>query len=219
LLRLNRPIEIIPNPVDTELFSPAQNEEDKDLIAFVGTVCEKKGIRQLLQALPIILEAHPSARLLVIGRDQYDKELGMSFTEYLKASTKAEVLSHISFLGTVKRDDLPTFLGKASVCVYPSLSESFGITVIEGMSLQKLVVASNVGPIPEIIEDGINGLLCNPHDPHSIAEKIILALSGADLRRRLGAAARQKAQAEFSVDVLVKKNLDFYERCVSHAKH
>jgi glycosyltransferase involved in cell wall biosynthesis len=87
------------------------------------------------------------------------------------------------------------------------------------MSLQKLVVASNVGPIPEIIEDGINGLLCNPHDPHSIAEKIILALSGADLRRRLGAAARQKAQAEFSVDVLVKKNLDFYERCVSHAKH
>jgi glycosyltransferase involved in cell wall biosynthesis len=214
----NRSIEIIPNPVNTELFSSTQKEEDNNLIAFVGTVCEKKGIRQLIQALPYILDVYPAVRLLVIGRDQFDKYLGMSFTENLKENTEQNVLSHISFLGAVRHDDLPALLSKISICVFPSLSESFGITIIEGMSMQKAVIASNAGPIPEIIEDGVNGLLCNPYDPHSIAEKILYVLGDSSLRKDLGRAARQKAKAEYSVDVLMKKNLTFYERCLSNER-
>lgn len=214
LLGIHNPIEIIPNPVDTELFSPMQNNEDHELIVFVGTVCEKKGIRQLIQAFPLILEAHPSARLLVIGRDQYDKGLGISFTEYIINNIKPDVLSHIIFLGAMKHDDIPAILNNAALCIYPSHMEAMPIAWLEGLAMGKTVVASRTGPGPEIIEHGKNGLLCNPHDPHDIAEKIIYALGNADLRKRLGKAARQKAQADFSVDVLVNKNLDFYGRCI-----
>jgi len=212
----NRSIEIIPNLVDIDLFFSMQKEEDDNLIAFVGTVCEKKGIRQLIQALQYILDVQPNVRLLVIGRDQFDNDLGMSFTENLKANTKPDVLSHISFLGAAKHDDLPVLLSRTSVCIFPSLSESFGITVIEAMSLQKAVIASKAGPIPEIIEDGVNGLLCNPYDPRSIAEKILYVLGDPTLRKDLGRAARKKVEAEYSVDVLMKKNLAFYERCLSN---
>ena len=219
LLHINHPIAIIPNPVDTDLFFSMQKEEDDNLIAFVGTVCEKKGIRRLIQALQYILDVQPNVRLLVIGRDQFDKDLGMSFTENLKANTEPDVLSHISFLGAVKHDDLPALLSRTSVCIFPSLSEIFGITVIEGMSLQKAVIASNAGPIPEIIDDGVNGLLCDPYDPHSIADKILYVLGDSSLRKDLGRAARQKAKAEYSVDVLMKKNLAFYERCLSNERN
>lgn len=215
----NHLIEVIPNPVDTELFSPTQKEEDNGLIAFVGTVCEKKGIRQLIQAMPLILDAQPSARLLVIGRDQYDRNLKMSFTDYLRNNTKSDILSHISFLGAVKHHDLPGILNNTSVCVYPSHTEAMPIAWLEGLSMGKAVVASRTGPGPEMIKDGIDGLLCNPHDPNSIAEKIIVALGDEKLRKKLGVTARQKAESCFSVEVLVKKNLAFYERCLSNERN
>ena len=78
----------------------------------------------------------------------------------------------------------------------------------------KPVVASRTGPGPEVIEDGASGLLCNPHDSHSIAHSVIRVLKDRELASRLGKAARQRAAAEFSVEKLVVKNEEFYHRCL-----
>jgi glycosyltransferase involved in cell wall biosynthesis len=107
LLKFSSPVEVIPNPVDTEMFSPSAYEEDPNLIAFVGTVCEKKGVLQLIQAMPLVLEKHPDARLWVIGRDQFDKVRNTSFTALLKRSVDPYVLSRVEILGAISHQKIP----------------------------------------------------------------------------------------------------------------
>jgi glycosyltransferase involved in cell wall biosynthesis len=95
--------------------------------------------------------------------------------------------------------------------------EAMPIAWLEGMSLGKAVVGSKTGPGPEIIQDGMNGLLCDPYDPHSIAEKINLLLDNEELRHRLGKTARQTAIEKFSVNIIVEKNIAFYEGCIRNS--
>ena len=77
----------------------------------------------------------------------------------------------------------------------------------------KPVVASQIGPGPELIQDGESGLLCNPHAPHSIAQAVLRLFEDKLLANRLAAAARQRAQEEFSVEKLVLRNEAFYYHC------
>ena len=76
------------------------------------------------------------------------------------------------------------------------------------------VVASSTGPGPEVIDDGVSGLLCDPHDPTSIAAQVIRVLIDPALQDRLGRNAVQAIAARFSIDVLADRNLDWYRRCV-----
>ncbi|MCG3146243.1 MAG: D-inositol-3-phosphate glycosyltransferase [Gammaproteobacteria bacterium] len=209
------PVEIIPNPVDIRLFSPeADVLEQKDLIVFSGTVCEKKGVRQLVDAFVKVSTVFPDANLVINGKDSIEPETKGSYIEYLRRKIPPHLLSKIHFNGHVALEYLPKIYSKAAVLVFPSHMETQGMVVTEGMAMGKVVIASKTGPGTELIDDGVNGLLCDPFDPASIAERIIYALSNAALRRKLGMAAREKIEREFSVDILVKKNLDFYKKCL-----
>jgi len=221
LLRLGSvPIEILPNPVDTKKFRPMPEVSIvPGLIVFVGTLCEKKGIRQLVLGMPEIIAAMPNVRLVVYGRDTTDPGTGRSYREGLEAAVPAPVRQRITFQDHVDNAKLPAALAAAGVLVYPSHMESQGIVVIEGMAMGKPVVASKTGPGPEIIEDGVSGLLCDPHDPHSIAQAVIRLLKDRDLASRLGLAARQRALREFSLDKLVGRNVEFYRRCLKMRPH
>ena len=211
----DKSITILFNPVDMTRFSPTENiHEEHDLIVFAGTIIEKKGIRQLVQAMPQIVAAVPQARLEVAGGDTHDSSTGASFTEYLRTLVPAELSDKICFKGIVKHDALPQMIARASVCAYPSHMESLGLTWIEGLAMGKAVVASRTGPGPEVIEDGVTGLLCDPHDPASIAAAIVRVLADDALRQRLGKAARASAVDKFAIDVLVERNEAFYQRCV-----
>ena len=219
LLQLgDRPIAILPNPVDTSRFSPQpSNLEEDGLILFAGTVCEKKGVRQLVQAMPQILAAVPDARLWVAGRDWHDPVTGESFTEKLRQMIPAEISDRIVFHGMIAHSELPRMMAQASICVYPSHMEAMPLAWLEGLAMGKALVASKTGPGPEAIEDGVSGLLCDPHNPASIAEKLILLLQDRNLRRNLGLQARQRAVNLFSVETLVSRNREFYARCAASA--
>jgi glycosyltransferase involved in cell wall biosynthesis len=216
LLRLgDRPIEILPNPVDVAQFRPRPEvAEEEGLVLFAGTVCEKKGIRQLVQAFPSIAAAVPSVRLVVAGRDQVDSRTGASFAAGLRGLLPAALVGRVEFLGHVDHDRLPDLTARAQVCVYPSHMEAMPVAWLEGLASGKAVLASRIGPGPELIEDGTTGLLCDPHDPASIGKCIVRLLGDAKLRQALGAAARERAVRDFSTDVLTDRNLAFYRRCV-----
>jgi glycosyltransferase involved in cell wall biosynthesis len=205
----DRAIEVIPNPVDTSRFRPRPDVPvTPGRLVFVGTVCEKKGVRQLVQAMPGIVDAVPTAHLQVIGRDS--REAGESFTERLQALVPDALRAHITFTGPVDHETLPERLAAAEVCVYPSHMEAMPLAWLEGLAMGRPVVASATGPGPEAIEDGVSGLLCDPHDPAAIADTVIRALTDATLRRQLGAAARERAETLFAADVLVSRNETFY---------
>lgn len=213
----DRPITVIPNPVDVDLFSPAPEvPEEPHLIVFTGTVTERKGIRELLAAMPAILREVPSARLAVYGGDAIGGS-GKPLMKALASSLPAGISGHVEWKGRVAREDLPAALRRASVCVYPSYIEAMPIGWIEGMACGKAVVASRTGPGPELIDDGVTGLLCDPYDPASIAGRILLALKDADLRRRLGSAARQTAVERYSLAPLVERNLAYYRQILGSA--
>jgi glycosyltransferase involved in cell wall biosynthesis len=216
LLHLNgRPIEILPNPVDVTFFCPHPEIQEEDgLILFIGTVCEKKGIRQLIQAMPQIVKAVPNAKLQVVGRDWFDPQTGKSFTKYLRSFIPPHLKEIVFFTGAVENRFLPEVISRSSVCVYPSHMEAMPVAWLEGMAMGKAVVASETGPGPEVIEGGVSGLLCNPRDPASIAEKVITLLQNADLRRQLGDQARSRVSSMFSTHVLIERNESFYRRCV-----
>jgi glycosyltransferase involved in cell wall biosynthesis len=83
---------------------------------------------------------------------------------------------------------------------------------LEALATGKAVVASKTGPGPEIIDDGATGLLCDPHDPDSIAQRVIRLLKNPEERRRLGRAARKLVLDRYSLQPLVDRNIAYYEK-------
>lgn len=216
LLKLgDTPIEILPNPVDTNFFCPIPEiAVVPGLIAFVGTLCEKKGTRQLVQAMPEIIAAVPNAHLVAYGRDYVDPSTGGSYRESLERDLRPVSQNSVKLMGYANNGSLPSKLASAQVLVYPSHMEAHPVAWLEGLAMGKAVVASKTGPGPEVVEHGVSGLLCDPHDPHAIAEAVIRVLRDHSLGNRLGAAARDRALKEYALDKLVVKNEEFYRRCL-----
>lgn len=211
----SQPIPTILNPVDLTLFSPRKPSLEEDgLIVFVGTIFELKGIRQLTDAIPKVVAQYPSARLIAYGRDTTDPATGRSLIEVLRARVPAEFSDRVTFAGGVPRERLPELMAKAAVCVYPSHTEAMPIAWVEALAMGKAVVASRIGPSSEVIEEGVSGLLCDGHDPHSIAAALLQALGSRELRTNLGKAARERAERLFSLDKLIHDNVAYYQDCI-----
>jgi glycosyltransferase involved in cell wall biosynthesis len=211
-------IRIIHNPVDTAAFRPlASVEEDPNLLLFVGTLAEKKGVRQLIRAMPRIVTSCPDARLLLVGRDSMDPMTGGSYRASLSPDIPPALADRIIFKGLVPNPELPELLAKAAVCVYPSHMEALPIAPLEAMALGRAVLTSRTGPGPEVIQHEVSGLLCDPHDPSSIAAEAVRLLSDADFRQRLGRQARREAETRFSITTLVQENIAWYADCVARA--
>lgn len=204
-------VSVLPNPVNTSLFSPNLDiPEQEGLIVFIGTLVKKKGVFELIRAFSDVLQTLPNVKLWMVGRDHCDPESGMSTLSLLKQVTPSDVLQHVQFKGPVDHQNLPEILAKAQVCVFPSHMEAQGIVIIEAMSMEKAIVASSTGPIPEMITDNETGLLCDPFDPASISKALITVLRDNELRKKLAYNARQKALQEFSQNILVQRNEVFY---------
>ena len=208
------PIPVILNPVNLDVFRPKPEvQEQNGLLVCVGTVIEKKGIRQLVEAMPRIVEGCPCARLVVYGNDTIHPQTGGSYTEWLLNRIPAGLMDRVTFAGPVNRDRIPSLLAEASVCVYPSHMEALPIAWVEGMAMGKAVVASQTGPGPEVLNDGVSGLLCDPYSPDSIAHAVLRFLDDPQLRRRMGSAARLRAEERFSLTALVDENVAYYQSC------
>jgi glycosyltransferase involved in cell wall biosynthesis len=208
-----RPVAILPNIVDVELFRPPDRDVTVDgLIVFAGTLCEKKGVRQLVQAMPTVAQAVPNAVLWLCGRDSRIGT-GGSYADSMRALIPEALRERVVFKGPIEHAAMPETLARASVCVYPSHMEALPLAWLEGMAMGKAVLGSRTGPGREVIEDGVSGLLCDPHDPQSIAAGLIRLLSDAPLRRALGASARRRAVDGFSEAAMLERNESFYNAC------
>lgn len=207
----NKPIEIINNPISfSKFYISDKSKQIPYSIVFAGTVCEKKGIRQLVQALPLILEKFPEATLNVYGRDWLfpDKT---SYIEFLKKQTPADILEKITFHGAINHDLLPEAYEKGAVCVFPSHMETQGLVAPEAMAMGKVVVFTELGPGPETIEHLKTGLLCNPLDPKDIASKIMWVFENPEKTIEIGSEARKSALSKFNIENSLERNVEFYK--------
>lgn len=203
---------VIFNPANLEKFHQADRSKSiKGRIFFAGTVCEKKGIRQLIQAMPIIKKEVPEAHLLIAGRDWKFPKTENSYIEYVKQFIDPSIKDAILFLGPLPNQDIPRYIEEADVCCYPSHMEAMPLAWIEVMAMGQAFVGSKLGPGPEIIKHGESGLMCNPLAPADIAVKVIYMLKNSQEARKMGRIAREFALQNFSLDIIGQKNFELYQ--------
>lgn len=213
----NKPIEVIFNPINSQLFQPLETAIEVSNITFAGTICEKKGVRHLIQSFPMVKEKFPNVILNLYGRDWLfpDGSSYIKMLQEIELPKIGNISKDIIFHGAVSYNEIPTAYAKAAVCVFPSHMETLGLVAPEAMAMEKPVIFTKLGPGPEVIADGETGLLCNPHEPTEIASKIIKVLENPDFADQLGEKARISVLERFEITILVKQNITFYNK-ISH---
>jgi glycosyltransferase involved in cell wall biosynthesis len=178
---------------------------DQPVIGTVGNLFEVKGQEFLLRACKLLLPTHPDFVLLIAGEggqlhflQQEARELGVS--------------EHVKLLGF--RDDVPSLLRAMNVFVLPSLSEGLPLSILEALALEVPVVATNVGGIPEVIEDRVTGFLVPPASPQLLADRIAEAITAPEKAFELAQAGRKKVQEVFGVRQMVERYESLYEECL-----
>jgi glycosyltransferase involved in cell wall biosynthesis len=179
-------VEIIPSGVDVP--ETVATEDGPPRVLYVGRLSPEKGIRELLEAtrgLNVRFVGDGPLRAMVPGA-----------------------------LGFVPHERLGDEYGRAAVVVCPSHREGFGVVCAEAMAHGRSVVASAVGGLLDLVVDGETGLLVPPGDVPALRAALERLLGDAELRRRLGAAARARIRERFSWDAVTTATLDLYERAV-----
>ncbi len=153
-------------------------DPDRQVILFVGSNMHRKGVPDLIKAAPGVIKEHPEIQFVIVGNDKSIFQL-----EGLCASLG--ISCNFEFEGWRSQADLLGYYQHATIFVMPSLTEALGVTFLEAMAAGVPVIGTNVGGIPEIIQDGINGLLVPVKSPSSITEAINHLLSDDQLRKNL----------------------------------
>lgn len=210
-----RQIDVIHNYVDPAAFTPASAEQrDKMRAAFllgqgdfvivhVARLQREKGQRYLVEAMPAVCREVPSARLVLVGEGP-DEELLRGMADRLGLRPA------VVFAG--QRRDVREVLAMADVFAFPSVFEGLGIALLEAMAMGLPVVASRVEGIPEVVTDGVDGLLVPRQQSAELARAIIRLHKDPALRRQTGHAAQRTVRERFAVAVGLPRLEDLYTR-------
>lgn len=175
------------------------------VIGVVAQLIRRKGHHVLLEALPAVLAAYPTAQIMFFGK-------GPLAAELRDAIERQGLAGHVRLAGF--RDDLPRILPCLDILVHPALMEGLGVSLLQASSAGLPIVATRVGGIPEAVEDEVTGLLVEPGRADALAVAIRRLLEDRTLRQRMGRAGRERVEREFSADLMVEGNLRVYRELV-----
>lgn len=228
----DRDIVLIPNGVDANHFKPMEKnlalveslglerkrkeervesgkwsaESQGEVIGFIGELREKKGLKTLLSAYAQVNTRHPST-LLIVGEIRHGED-SQTFEE-MRASIPE---SNIIVTGYVSPSDLPAYYSLIDIFVHPSLHDGTPNAILEAMACEKAVIATPIGGVKGIVEDGKNGMLVNVNDANALAEKILELLDDGEKRESLGKSAREFVVSKFKPEKELMANLEVYRK-------
>lgn len=198
--------EVVPDGVP---FRAAHGLADAELVLFAGRLASNKGLQHLVPAFARVAAQRPRARLVLAGQDQ-------GWRARLEAeAARLGVAERVAFAGHLDDTTYRSALAAADVFVLPSEWEAFGIVLAEAMACGVPCVATRVGGAPDVVQDGVTGRLVEYGDVEGLARAIETLLADPDARRRMGAAGRTRAMAEFSWDAVVERTLAVYGELLS----
>jgi D-inositol-3-phosphate glycosyltransferase len=229
-----RKIQVVPPGVNIHHFRPMPRHaarrilgmaDGEQMLLFVGRIEPLKGVETLLRSLAILKQEIPDCagklRLSIIGGTLEDAgEEGTELSRLMALADELELSKCISFLGAKCQALLPTYYAAAEMVMMPSHYESFGMVALEAMACGTPVVASEVGGLAYLVQDGVTGFHVPASSPEELAGKIRLLLENPTLRQEMSIAAVEYAQhydweliAE-RVEQLYQKVLDSYSPTV-----
>jgi glycosyltransferase involved in cell wall biosynthesis len=173
------PVELDPPPADAPWAK--ENGHAGPVVGFVGRIEPRKGVLDLIAAAPAIRAGSPGAEVVIVGDDPWD-----AFPDYLAQVRAARDVLHVPW-----HENAPGLMRHLDVLVVPSHQEPFGTVISEAMAVGTPVVATRVGGLAEVVEDGVTGLLVEPGEPDALAAAVLEVLGRRDA---MSAAARQAAR-------------------------
>lgn len=176
------------------------------VILSVAELHERKGLKHLIKALPKVMAKSPNTRLIIAGDGPHKKDL-------IKLVNENKLSGYIRLLG--HRKDIPRIMASSDLFVLPSEKEAFGLVLLEAMTAKLPIIASDVGGIPEIIENEVNGVLINPSDHHKLAEKILDLFNDNFKIREYTEAGYDKLKSQFDAKTMAKKYDELYDQIIN----
>jgi len=205
-------IEVVPNGINTELFSPGDRtgacglldlDMNRPRIIFAGNFVKVKGVEYLIQAMPAVLKKYPDCELILLGARPGSKD----FKVYREHIASARIENFVRIVAKVHHEELPLWMHASDLLVLPSIHEGFGIVAAEAIACGIPVVATKSGGPEDIIKDGL-GVLVPPGDYVLLGEGIINVLDGKGI---LNSDAMVKSiKSRFSYDIISQKITGVY---------
>lgn len=211
-------ITVIYNGVNLNRFIPSTktNDERKNrfevppenkVIIAVAHLIPEKGVDYFLEAAKLLLASEKNLTFLVVGKGNHQEKL-------IDLTNRLGINGNVRFLGL--RDDTDEILREADIFVCPSVwNEAFGCVIAEAMGCGKPVIASKVGGIPELVEDGVTGILIPHARPEELAKAINTLLQNNEVALKMGQAGRKRAEEYFDLKMIVDKTIALYEECLT----
>jgi glycosyltransferase involved in cell wall biosynthesis len=190
---------VIRNGIELERPRSRHEETARPLVVSVGRLKAPKDFQTLLEALTLLDGIAYETMIVGDGPERGALEA---------TAARFGLSEHVTFAGT--RDDVDALLANASCFVLSTTSEGLPISILEAMAAGLPVVASGVGGVPELVEDGVTGLIVPARHPAALAEALRRLLTDGELRARLGAAGRRRAEESFSLEAFRQAHLDLY---------
>jgi glycosyltransferase involved in cell wall biosynthesis len=221
-LGVRRPVTVIPNGIDLDLFDAAEQIDARErfalprerlLIFFSGRMERRKGVHLLKEVAALVL-ARYDVVLALAGQDLFhyvEKEL----LPYLDSKTNR---GSVRYLGKLEASDVRSCLRQTDIFLLPSLWENCPYACLEAMAAGRAIVSSSAGGLPELINDGENGLLAQSQDVASYVKCIERLIEDRGLRERLGAAARRTVAASYQDIHVAERSVAYYRECLGNPK-
>lgn len=208
ILKMNaepQKISVIPMGVELrERFVSPSTTVNRGGLLFVGRLVPKKGLRYLIEAMPVILRTHPDLKLRIAGDGPDRRELE-------RRVLHLGLHGHVEFLGSMSNKDLPALYQSAGIVIFPSVvdrdgdREGFGLVLVEALGCECAVVATDLPAMKDIVEDGKTGLVVGQRSPEQIANAVIRLTSDPGLRRSLAINGRDHVLSRFDWETISQK--------------
>jgi len=196
------------NLVTEKIRKELRISNEEFVIGFVGRLSREKGLIYLLEALRIILSKKSiRLRLLIVGN-------GEDYDNIKKQVEKSELVNYVIFTGY--RDDIDDIYKAIDLVVLPSLREGMPLVILESFANKKLVIASKVGGIPEIIQDNYSGFLVEKANSNELADKIIFCMNNHDKMKKLINNAYKEFQKKFTYKIQIEKYYMIYKNLLNY---
>jgi glycosyltransferase involved in cell wall biosynthesis len=216
----NNKVIVINNGIDIEAFKPSEDQRkrfrdklnilDQDrAILFLSLISKQKGTDIAIKALNELSHIN-NIKLIIAGDGEYLKEAKLLVKYY-------GIESRVIFAGFISNEDTPKYYNVSDIFIFPTLRlESHPIVLIEAMACMKPIIASNIGGIPNVIDDGLNGILIPPGDFRELARQIDLLVNDHSYSKTLGSNARLKAREKFDINRMVGETLNVLELAIKN---
>ena len=188
-----------------KIYERGDIKEYGNLVLFFGRIWEYKGLEYLIKAEPMITKEVPDAKIIIAGK-------GEDFKKYGEMMANKD--NFIVYNYHIPYKEGAELFQRCSVVTLPYIDASQSGVVSTAYGFKKPVVVTNVGSIPEIVDDGVTGFIVPPRNPEALAEVIVKLLKDDKLRKQMGENGYKKLKTDMSWDKIAEKTIEVYKKAI-----